>query len=169
MRRAQVQVPADRKNAARDFTASPRSLPSFLFFNRSDHRSSPSSEQFRRCSRRCYINNDPARSNNWIERKERKKERGGRKKKESNPLISLSFRLSLLLHAHERTDTYFTLLVSKVHLTSDTSRTSSTSSMKSNFNFYFRRFYARGGNIAVYVISKIPPGDDFRCPVSPVR
>lgn len=103
------------------------------------------------------------------EKKERKRGRGGRKKKESNPLVSLSFRLSLLLHAHERTDTYFTLLVSKIHLTSDTSRTSSTSSMKSNFNFYFRRFYARGGNIAVYVISKIPPGDDFRCPVSPVR
>lgn len=143
---------ADQKNAARDFTASPRSLPSFLFSTDpiTVPRSSPSGAQFRRCSRRYYINNDPA--GQIIGSNEKREGKGGEGKKRKVILSFLS--RSAFPFTRLRKWTYFIFPTRIRRYTLSDHRISSTST-RSDFNFYSSRCYARGGNITVCIISKI--------------
>lgn len=110
MAKRSAQVPGRSKNAARDFTAPPSSIISFS--------TDPiTSAQFLGCcTRRYYINNNPAGriigSNEKKERKEERKGGEGGEKKESNPLpfLSRSAFPFTRLHARKRTDTYFIFL-----------------------------------------------------------
>lgn len=153
LRSASTSKPADQKNAARDFTASPRSLPSFLFSTDpiTVPRSSPSGAQFRRCSRRYYINNDPA--GQIIGSNEKREGKGGEGKKRKVILSFLS--RSAFPFTRLRKWTYFIFPTRIRRYTLSDHRISSTST-RSDFNFYSSRCYARGRNITVCIISKIP-------------
>lgn len=151
MRSASTSKPADQKNAARDFTASPRSLPSFLFSTDpiTVPRSSPSGAQFRRCSRRYYINNDPA--GQIIGSNEKREGKGGEGKKRKVILSFLSRSAFPFTRLRKWTDTYFIFPTRIRRYTLSDHRISSTST-RSDFNFYSSRC---GGNITVCIISKI--------------